>query len=126
MFFGNVWQKIAQILLCVCIVSTLVNCQGVTGEAGGAVGENAGSIRDRERECKATLDIFNTEMANDEDSVFNQWKENIIRVRSPWNFFSRKPSTRKLIFIKIVPICCHYTRHLATVVTYSRFIVTHG
>lgn len=99
MFFGNVWQKIAQILLCVCIVSTLVNCQGVTGEAGGAVGENAGSIRDRERVCKATLDIFSTEMANDEDSVFNQWKENIIRVRSWWNFFSRKPSTRKLIFI---------------------------
>ena len=95
MFFGNVWQKIAQILLCVCIVSTLVNCQGVTGEAGGAVGENAGSIRARERVCRATTDEFFREMTNDEDSVFTRWKEN---VQSVWNFFSRKPSTRKLIF----------------------------
>lgn len=98
MFFGNVWQKIAQILLCVCIVSTLVNCQGVTGEAGGAVGENAGNIRDRERVCKATQNAFEAEIVDDEDSVLTQWKE-ILRLQGSWrNFLTKKPSTRKLVF----------------------------
>ena len=98
MFFGNVWQKIAQILLCVCIVPTLVNCQGVTGEAGGAVGENAGIIRERERVCKETKEAFLDERTNDEDSIFTQWTENLRRLGTWNNFLSRKPFTRKLIF----------------------------
>ena len=97
MFFGNVWQKIAQILLCVCIVPTLVNCQGVTGEAGGAVGENAGDIRERRRVCKATKEGFFEEIANDEDSVFTQWMENVRRLGTWSHFFTSKPSTRKCI-----------------------------
>lgn len=98
MFFGNVWQKIAQILLCVCILPTLVNGQGVTGAAGGAVGENAGEIREKERVCKATTNAFEEGIANDDDGIFNQWKENIgrLRERSRLHYFTRKPSTRKL------------------------------
>ena len=97
MFFGNVWQKIAQILLCVCIVSTLVNCQGVTGEAGGAVGENAGNIRDRERVCKATQDAFEADMTDDEDKLFTRWVEIVRPLRSWRGYLNKKPSTRKLI-----------------------------
>ena len=94
MFIGNVWQKIAQILLCVCVLPSLVNCQGFTGEAGGAVGEIAGEIRQKEKVCTATTDAFIDGMQSDDEGVFNQWKENL--KRSQLQYFTRKPSRRKL------------------------------